>query len=81
MFKQKRTTLDKALALLAQYRQIPIQLLDVRLEEAVQLAATLNVYAYVIQCARQTGAAVLSLDGGLREAARRAGVPVLEVTP
>ena len=56
----------------------------VALEPAVQLAAELNIYAYdacVIECARQTGREILSLDGGLCNAARRIGVAVLEVMP
>ncbi|MFI5380410.1 MAG: type II toxin-antitoxin system VapC family toxin [Tepidisphaerales bacterium] len=84
MFKRKRATLEQGLALIAQFQQIPIRLADVPLEESVALAATLNIYAYdayVIQCARQTGHAVLSLDAGLIDAAHRAGVAVLEVTP
>jgi predicted nucleic acid-binding protein len=84
MFKQKRATLQEGVTLIAQYRQIPIRLLNVSLDDALNLAATLNVYAYdayMIQCARQTGFPILSLDAGLRDAAHRAGVAVLEVTP
>ena len=83
MFKQRRISLDQGLDLLRQYQQIPITLLDVDLEESIQLASRLNVYAYdafVIQCAKQAGQRILSLDGGLREAAKRAGVAVVEVT-
>ena len=82
MFKQQRATIETALALLAQYRQIPVRLLEVPMDDCVQLAATLKIYAYdayMIQCARQTGQPLLSLDGGLCAAARRAGVNVLEV--
>ena len=83
MFKQKRITVDQGLELVAQFRQIPIRLVEVGLEDSVALAAALNVYAYdayVIQCAKQTSLRVLSLDGGLNGAAKRAGVMVLEVT-
>jgi predicted nucleic acid-binding protein len=82
MFKQRRITLDQGLELLRQYRGITIRLLDVDLEPSLRWAAGLNIYAYdayVIQCAKQTGQRVLTLDGGLKDAARRAGVAVLEV--
>lgn len=62
MFKRKRATLEQGLALVAQYRRIPIQLMDVSLEDSLELAARLGIYAYdayVIQCARQTACAVL----------------------
>jgi predicted nucleic acid-binding protein len=84
MFKQRRATLEQGLALIAQYRLIPIELVDVALEPALRLAAEQNIYAYdayVIECARQTGHDLHSLDGGLCSAARRVGVTVLEVMP
>jgi predicted nucleic acid-binding protein len=84
MFKRKRATLEQGLALVAQYRRIPIRLVEVPLQETLELAATLKIYAYdayVIQCARQTGFDILSLDAGLCSAARQAGVAVLEVMP
>lgn len=84
MFKRRRATLEQGLALIAQYRRIPIRLVDVPLQGSLELAAALNIYAYdayVVQCAKQTGHAVLSLDAGLRNAARQAGVGVLEVVP
>ena len=46
MFKQRRATLEQGLALIAQYRLIPIELVDVGLEPALRLAAELNIYAY-----------------------------------
>jgi predicted nucleic acid-binding protein len=84
MFKRKRVTPEQALATIAQYRQIPVRLVGVSLEESLDLATALGIYAYdayVIQCARQTGLCILSLDAGLCRAARQAGVVVLEVVP
>jgi predicted nucleic acid-binding protein len=82
MFKQKRATLEQGLELVAQYRRIPILLREVALVESVKLAAGRGIYAYdayVIQCALETGYPILSLDTGLRAAARLAGATVLEV--
>jgi predicted nucleic acid-binding protein len=84
MFKQKRATLEQGLELAAQYRRIPILLMEVALGESLKIAGARNIYAYdayVIQCALQTGYPILSLDTGLCVAARLAGVTVLEVVP
>ena len=65
------------------FQRIPISLAQIQLDEVIDLAASLNIYAYdacMIACARQSGTPLLTLDGGLRDAARRAGVGVTEVT-
>lgn len=82
MFKQRRITLAAGKALMEQFRLIPFQVADVDLEAAVELAYRMNIYAYdayIIQCAKQTGLRILTLDGGLVNAARQAGVAVIEV--
>ena len=84
MFKQRRATLEKGLELVAQYQRIPIRLVEVSIEECLKIASSRNIYAYdayVIQCALQAGYPILSLDAGLREAARLSGAAVLEVKP
>ena len=48
----------------------------------VSLSASLNVYAYdacMIACALKVGVPLLTLDGGLRNAAARASVALVEV--
>ncbi len=82
MFKRKRITLANGMALIGQFHQIPVQIADVDIEASVKLASSLGIYAYdayIIQCAKQTGFALLTIDAGLRDAARRAGVAVIEV--
>lgn len=64
------------------YEAIPIRFLDVDLERAIQIAAELSIYAYdayLIVCAQQVRAPLLTLDRGLARSARRVGVTVLEV--
>jgi predicted nucleic acid-binding protein len=54
MFKQRRLGLEEAKAALDSYAQIPLQLVDVPLVDAVQLASQLKIYAYdayMISCA------------------------------
>ena len=68
--------------LLKAYKQIPIRLVDVDMDKALEIALDQNIYAYdayVVECARENRCKVLSLDRGLIEAAAKAGVGVLEV--
>jgi predicted nucleic acid-binding protein len=84
MFKQKRVTKEQALDAIAEYRKIAIRLLDLPIEDSVRISAELGIYAYdayMIHCARLTGAPLLTLDKGLKAAAARAGATVLEVLP
>jgi predicted nucleic acid-binding protein len=76
------TPLEIAEALEA-YEDIPIRFVDVDLGASLQIAAELSIYAYdayLIACARQHNAPLLTLDRGLARAAKRIGVQVLEVT-
>ena len=82
-FKQAKLELEEAYAALERFEKIPIQLIRVDLREATRLAHELDIYAYdayPVQTARQHGAPILSLDGGLCEAAGRAGVETIHIT-
>ena len=82
MCKRKSIDLDAALELLDAYAAIPIRLIDVGLQQAAELSARLNVYAYdayVIACAANQRAPILTLDRGLIERAREVKLDVLEV--
>lgn len=63
------------------YAAIPVRFVDVDLERAIEIAAELSIYAYdayLIVCAQQAHAPLLTLDRGLARSARRVGVTVLE---
>jgi predicted nucleic acid-binding protein len=82
MLKRQRITIDQARSALAVYRQIPLRLIEVDLEPALVLSAELEIYAYdayLIAAAQRQRCSLLALDAGLIHAAKRAGVPVLEV--
>jgi predicted nucleic acid-binding protein len=82
MFKRKAIGLKEALQLLEAYTDIPINMAEVGLKQAVELSAKLNVYAYdayVLACAINERAPLLTLDGGLRERARELKLNVLEI--
>lgn len=82
MIKRKAIHTQQVEAVLKAYRQIPIRLVDVDMDKALEIALEQNIYAYdayIIECARENRCKVLSLDKGLIEAAAKAGVGVLEV--
>ncbi len=83
MLRRQRITVEQARAAIEIYIQIPLNLTDVDLVQAVELASRLNIYAYdayIIACAMNEKCPLLSLDSGLIRAAKAAGVDVLEVT-
>jgi predicted nucleic acid-binding protein len=82
MFKRKAASLREALQMLESYAAIPIRMADVSLQQAVDLAARSNVYAYdayVMACAINQNAPILTLDGGLISRARELNLAILEV--
>ena len=81
MFKRRAIGLNQALQLLEAYSAIPIRMAEVSLKQAVELSAKLNVYAYdayVLACAINARAPLLTLDGGLRDRARELKLDVVE---
>ena len=83
MFKRRRITLEQVRAALGVFRKIPLRLVDVDLEKALEISKNLDVYAYdayFIVCARKHRCKLISLDSGLLEAAERAQVEIIEVT-
>lgn len=82
MFKRKRISLEQARKALTAYRHIPIQISEIGLDVALELSSMLNVYAYdayFIACALKHKSPLLTIDSGLREAAKMGGVVAREV--
>jgi predicted nucleic acid-binding protein len=82
MLKRNRVEVGQALRAIAAYRQIPIRLVDVELEDALAIAAQYAIYAYdayVVRCAQKFNVPLLSLDVALCRVAEQAGVQVIEV--
>lgn len=82
MFKRNRITLDEAKKAVEIYKQIPIRFVDIDLQEALDLASMLNIYAYdayLIRCAQKYKAPLFSLDKALLQAAKQINVNVMEV--
>lgn len=83
---KKRRTHEAGETLLAWqvFISIPIKLERIDIAAALAVAARQGIYAndaYTIQCARETGSPLLSLDRRLCGAARSEGVPLLEDAP
>ena len=82
LLKRRRIDLPQARSALAASQQVPIRLLDVDMQRALELADRHAIYAYdayIIECARQQAAPLLSLDRRQREVAGAVGVEVVEV--
>lgn len=82
MIKRGRITLEQAKSAIEIYEQIPLNLVDVDLKQALEIVDKHKVYAYdayMIACAFNRGCPLLTLDGGLGYAAKAAGVEVWEV--
>lgn len=80
MFKRKAIGIKDAVRLLEAYAAIPIRVAEVGLKQAVELSAKWNVCAYdayILACAINERAPLLTLDGGLRKA-RELKLDVLE---
>ena len=82
MFKRKLITLEKAQQSLKIYRKIRVDFVEVELEESLNIAQQLNLYAYdayLIRCALKYEAPRISLGRGLRGSAQQMNINVLEV--
>jgi len=82
MLKRRAIELDDAVRILDAYAGIPIRLLDPTLRQATELSHRLNIYAYdayVIGCAINQRAPILSLDSLLKERARTLKIETIEV--
>lgn len=82
MIRRKRLQLAEAVAVMETVDRMSIELVDVSMVRSLTIAAKLGIYAYdayVIQCAENVSCPVLTLDSGLANAVKTAGLAVLEV--
>lgn len=82
MLKQRRLTLEEALKGLRIFDLIPLRLLTVNIENALTLAHQTRMYAYdayFLDCASRHAIPLLTLDNGLKQAAKKVGIQLLEV--
>lgn len=82
LLKRRRIDLAQAQAALDGFSQIPIRLSGIDMERAVETAGRHDIYAYdayVIECARQHAAPLLSLDQRQCQVAAEVGIKTVEV--
>lgn len=82
MFRRKRLSLKDGLLALEIFDSIPIEPVKVELARALEIAHEKGVYAYdayMLSCALQQKASLLSLDMGLTKVAKDMKINVLEV--
>lgn len=82
LIRRRLATLAQAGSALNAYAKIPLRLLEVDLNQALHLADEYGLYAYdayLLACALNQRAPLLTLDKALTRAAMRAGVELLEV--
>lgn len=81
MVKRNRLTPDEAAQAWRAIRRIPVELLDVDVAEALELAMARGIYAYdayVLQCAAKTASPLLTLDRAMKRAAETLKIALLE---
>ena len=82
MFRRDRITIENALNGWRSYQSLPIRLIDPHFYTVLKLSNRLKMYAYdlyVIECALRLRAPLLTLDRGMKSAARQLGVTVWEI--
>ena len=82
MFKKGALDIASAKLALEAYEEISIRFIDISLEHSLELSSALGIYAYdayLLQCAREMSAPLLTLDKSLQHHARTLGVQLLEL--
>jgi len=75
-------TLKEAIKAVRIYQAIPMEFLDVDLEQAIQLCDKYKIYAYdayMIACSKASHAPLLTLDRELIDVAHKAKIKLWEV--
>ena len=84
MFRRGRITIDQAKRAVRSYEQMAFRFVDVELVQSLELSQRLNLFAYdayLLACALNSRAPLLTLDRRLAAAASSVGVRTLEVYP
>jgi len=82
MLKRRRLSLYDTRTAIDLYQKIPLRFLDVDLLQAMTIAAAHSIYAYdayFIVCAQKLHCGLLTLDQGLKNAGRLAGIDIVEL--
>ena len=82
MLKQNRLNKDQILKCWNIFEKIPVRLVDVKIEKALEIASDNNIYAYdayYLCTAQKLKLNLLTLDKKMKDTARKLNIPTLEV--
>ena len=82
LFKRNRITREQASTVLGYFEKIPIRYVETDLARSVTIAGQARIHAYdayFIECAKRYNRPLLTLDNGLKAAARKNGARLLMV--
>jgi predicted nucleic acid-binding protein len=82
MFKRKRIELKTAKKAIEYYKLIPLRLVDIDIYKSIELSYQYNIYAYdayFLECARNYGSRLLTVDDRLMKVAKQMNINVIEV--
>jgi predicted nucleic acid-binding protein len=80
MFKKRRITYKEALSALKSYQEIPIEIINIHMENALEISHDYTVYAYdayMLECASESKSALLTLDRLLIETAKKMKIKIV----
>lgn len=83
MFKRRRLTAEQAMEAFRITENIPVRLLPVDVEGALDIALGFDIYAYdayFLECARSLSCPLLTLDRRMQEVAAGMGIEIPEVS-
>lgn len=81
MVKRKKLTADEAVSAYDAVSRIPVRLVSVDIQQALQLALEFNIYAYdayFLQCAMQLSSPLITLDKRMKQVARDLNIEIME---
>jgi len=82
MFKKRRLEPEELLSVWDTTQQIPVDLRNVNIREALKIASQFNIYAYdayFLECAISLRSPLITLDRRMAEVAQSLGIQIMEV--
>jgi predicted nucleic acid-binding protein len=79
MFKKRRITYKEALTAFKLYQEIPIEIISIDMESALEISHNFGIYAYdayMLECAAESKSSLLTLDRHLIEIAKKMKIKI-----
>jgi predicted nucleic acid-binding protein len=80
MKKKIITTQEKMIALIRNFKKIPIKMIEIDLEKSLKIAWEYKIYAYdafYLESAKRLNLPLLTFDGGMKRVGKEIGLTVL----